>query len=193
MEGRYTMFFYEIETERLRLKNISYEDREFILSEFSNDSINRYLFDAEPLNSLEEADELISFYLQPEPRMQHRWILILKNSNTKIGTCGFHCWDESKKCVDIGYDLQEEYWGQGLVPEAAQLLIQHCFENLQLTGLWCCHYHGNIQSKRVQEKLGFIYHHTCQDVEVPLMNEIRVGHTNYMTKERWETIAIEKR
>ena len=44
------MLFHEIETERLLLKNISYEDREFILNEFSNNSINRYLFDAEPLN-----------------------------------------------------------------------------------------------------------------------------------------------
>ena len=30
-------------------------------------------------------------------------------------------------------------------------------------------------------------HHTCQEVEVPLMNEIRVGYTNFMTKETWET------
>lgn len=65
------MFFQEIETERLLLKNISFDDRDFMLKEFSDDAVNRYLFDVEPLSNLEEADELINFYLQPEPRAQH--------------------------------------------------------------------------------------------------------------------------
>lgn len=39
-------------------------------------------------------------------------------------------------------------------------------------------------------KVGFVYHHTCEEVPVPLMNEIRVGHTNYMTKERWEGLTF---
>ena len=41
------------------------------------------------------------------------------------------------------------------------------------------------QLKFVQEKLGFVYHHTCDDVPVPLLNEVRIGHTNVMTKEQW--------
>lgn len=32
------------------------------------------------------------------------------------------------------------------------------------------------------------YHHTCNDVPVTLLNEIRVGHTNVMTKEHWEEL-----
>ena len=36
-----------------------------------------------------------------------------------------------------------------------------------------------------EEEAGFVYHHTCDDVSVPLMNETRIGHTNYMTKEQW--------
>lgn len=43
------------------------------------------------------------------------------------------------------------------------------------------------KSKRVQEKLGFIYHHTCDEVPVPLLNEVRVGHTNVITKEQWKS------
>ena len=39
-----------------------------------------------------------------------------------------------------------------------------------------------------REKLGFVFHHTCDEVPVPLFNEIRVGHTNIMTKEHWEEL-----
>ena len=72
------------------------------------------------------------------------------------------------------------------MPEAVRELLRHGFENLRMTTIWCGYYDGNEKSKRVQEKVGFAYHHTCDEVEVPLMNEVRVGHTNYMTREMWE-------
>lgn len=68
------MLFKNLETERLYLKNIDISDRDFIYSQFSDDIVNRYLFDAEPLTDIEGADEIIAFYIQPEPRFQHRWI-----------------------------------------------------------------------------------------------------------------------
>ena len=58
---------------------------------------------------------------------------------------------------------------------------------LEMTTIWCGYYDGNKKSKRVQEKLGFIYHHTCDEVPVPLLNEVRVGHTNVITKEQWKS------
>ena len=82
--------FKELETEWLWLKNICYEDVEFIFEQFSNDDINRYLYDAEPMKELFEAQELIDFYTVSEPRYQHRWILVRKSDGVKLGTCGFH-------------------------------------------------------------------------------------------------------
>ena len=74
------------------------------------------------------------------------------------------------------------------MPEAARELLRYGFESLGMAVVWCGYYDGNTKSKRVQEKLGFSYHHTCNEVEVPLLNEIRVGHTNFITRERFEII-----
>ena len=71
--------------------------------------------------------------------------------------------------------------------KAAYALIKRGFETLGMTTIWCGYYDGNEKSKRVQEKLGFIYHHTCNEVPVPLLNEVRVGHTNVITKEQWKS------
>ena len=89
---------------------------------------------------------------------------------------------------ELGYWLGQPFWGKGYIPEAARALLRHGFEELGMTTVWCGYYDGNIKSKRVQEKLGFVFHHTCNDVPVPLLNEVRVGHTNVMTKERWGKI-----
>ena len=37
-----------------------------------------------------------------------------------------------------------------------------------------------------REKLGFVYHHTTEGIEVSLLGEIRTGHVMLLTREDWE-------
>lgn len=97
--------------------------------------------------------------------------------------------DKDDEC-ELGYWLGKPFWGCGYVPEAATALLSRAFTDLKMKTVWCGYYDGNTKSARVQEKLGFVYHHTCNNVHVPLMNEIRIGHTNIMTKEHWQEIKI---
>jgi ribosomal-protein-alanine N-acetyltransferase len=69
------LVFKELQTDRLFFKYISSDDSDFIFTVFSNDDVNRYLYDAEPLTDISGADDIIDFYLEPEPRNQHRWVL----------------------------------------------------------------------------------------------------------------------
>ena len=95
--------------------------------------------------------------------------------------------EQDDEC-ELGYWLGKPYWGKGYMLEAARALLARAFNELNMKTVWCGYYDGNIKSKRVQEKLGFEYHHTCNNVEVPLMQEIRVGHTNYMTKDMFNKL-----
>lgn len=91
---------------------------------------------------------------------------------------------------ELGYWIGQPFWGKGYIPEAARALLRHGFEDLGMTTVWCGYYDGNVKSKRIQEKLGFVFHHTCQNEPVPLLNEVRVSHTNVMTKARWKEICL---
>lgn len=170
------MFFKEFETDRLILKNISKDDRAFILRQFSNDRMNEFLFDAEPLKSLEEADEIIDFYLQPEPREQHRWVLILKSNGSPIGTCGFHCWDRKNNQVDIGYDLQEEHWGQGLMTEALQAILLFAENKMNVEKINAHIYVDNARSIKIAKKLGFIF---SGETEICVFRDRKYLHNIY--------------
>ena len=86
---------------------------------------------------------------------------------------------------ELGYWLGKPFWGKGYMPEAAREIIRHGFEELGMHTIWCGYYEGNQKSKRVQEKVGFLYHHTSKDAPVPLMNEIRTEYVNGMTREQW--------
>jgi RimJ/RimL family protein N-acetyltransferase len=65
-------------------------------------------------------------------------------------------------------------------------MLRYAFEDLHMNRVWCGYYDGNAKSRRVQEKLGFVYHHTTEGIEVTQVNEIRTGHVMLMTKETWE-------
>jgi len=147
--------FLNLETDRLILRNIGMEDNEFILGLFSNEDVNRYLFDAEPLKDLSGADDIIDFYLKPEPRNQHRWIIIRKEDNTKMGTCGFHCWDRDKASAEMGYDLKKEYWGNGYMEEALKQIIEFSYTKMKIQEINACIYVDNSKSIRLVKKLGF--------------------------------------
>ena len=87
---------------------------------------------------------------------------------------------------EIGYWIGKPYWGQGLIPEATNELIRHCFEELNIHLIWCGYYEGNEKSKRVQEKCGFTYHHTNYDVPCVSLGDIRTEHITCLTKEVWQ-------
>lgn len=115
-----------------------------------------------------------------------------KENNEAIGAVelklnGHTDMTEREDECELGYWLGKPFWGRGYMPEAAMELLRHGFEDLGMTTIWCGYYDGNSKSKRAQEKMGFKYHHTCNEVPVPLLNEVRIGHTNYMTLEMWNT------
>ena len=97
--------------------------------------------------------------------------------------------DRDDEC-ELGYWIGRPFWGQGLIPEAAQELLRHAFEELGMQAVWCGYYEGNEKSRRVQEKLGFAYQHSTEGLAVPLLNEIRTGHCSLMTKQRWQKVQL---
>ena len=72
--------------------------------------------------------------------------------------------------------------------ETKRLILRPWREDLGMARVWCGYYDGNVKSRRVQEKLGFVYHHTTEGIEVSLVGEVRTGHVMLMTKEVWEVI-----
>lgn len=119
------------------------------------------------------------------------YAIVLKETGLPVGSIGLHHNDLAEKDdeAELGYWLGVPYWGRGIVPEAARALLRRAFEDLGLARVWCGYYEGNEKSKRVQEKLGFLYQWTTENVPVPQLGETRRGHVSLMTRERWDAIT----
>ena len=114
--------------------------------------------------------------------------VVEEGSGKVIGSAGFvgtHREELPGPDDELGYALHPGYWGRGLIPEAARELLRWGFEELGLRTIWCGHYEGNLKSRRVIEKCGFVYRFS-QETEVPLMGERRLTHFFALTREEWD-------
>ncbi len=85
------------------------------------------------------------------------WALILRAENKMIGSCGFTRIDCKNHLGEVGYVLNQNYWGRGIATEALQRVIQFAFEVLELNRVESRFMEGNIPSKRVMEKAGMTF------------------------------------
>lgn len=56
---------------------------------------------------------------------------------------------------ELGYWLGKPFWGRGYMPEAAEELLRHGFEDLGMTTIWCGYYDGNQKSKEYRRSWDF--------------------------------------
>ena len=141
-----------------------------------------------PIHTSEENSLEIIRGVLSEPET---YAVVLKETGKPVGSVGIMRKGHGSAPMgnseaEIGYWIGVPYWGQGLIPEAGRELLRRCFEELSCTGVWCGYYNGNEKSKRVQEKCGFVYHHTERDKPCALMNDIRTEHFTYLTKDTWQ-------
>lgn len=182
-----------LETERLILRKWTKEDADSLF-EYAKDPDVGPIAGWKPHASREESLSVIQNVLQGA----ECYAICEKENGRAIGAIELRLnehtdmTERDDEC-ELGYWLGKPFWGRGYMPEAAREIIRHGFEDLGMNTIWCGYYEGNQKSKRVQEKVGFTYHHTCNEVPVPLLNEIRIGHTNIMTREDWEKIKKDSR
>ncbi|HEM6190558.1 TPA: GNAT family N-acetyltransferase [Streptococcus suis] len=136
--------------------------------------------------SVEESREIIKTVLsQPET-----YALVLKETGQVIGSIGLMLGkqgglDLPDSEAELGYWLGQGFWGQGLIPEACQVLLDYGFSQLSLDKIWCRAFVENSKSLRVQEKLGFVYQYLLEDVHFPLIDEVRTERVSLLTRGEW--------
>ena len=118
------------------------------------------------------------------------YAVVLKETGQPVGSIGLMIGKLSNIGLpdtegEIGFWIGVPYWGQGLIPEAVRELMRHGFEDLKLEKLWCGYFDGNDKSKRAQEKCGFRYHHTKENVPCALKGVLRTTHFTCISKEAW--------
>ncbi len=170
----------KLETERLILRPWKKDDAES-LYKYAKDSRIGIMCGWQPHTSVNNSREIIENVLSKE----ETYAVCLKD-NIAIGSISIMIGENSniglpKDEAEIGYWIGVDFWGQGLIPEACREIIRHSHEELKLKKLWCGYFEGNEQSRKVQEKCGFVYHHTNNEVYWKAIDKMVVEHISVLT------------
>lgn len=136
--------------------------------------------------SVEDSWEVIRNVLS----VPESYAVILKEAGRPVGSIGLMVGGASNIGIpdtegEIGYWIGVPHWGQGLIPEATREIMRHGFEDLGLERMWCGYFDGNDKSRRVQEKCGFRYHHTAENVPCQIDGLRRTEYVTCITRDEW--------
>jgi ribosomal-protein-serine acetyltransferase len=72
-----------------------------------------------------------------------------------IGVAGFHSVDWTHRSTNIGYWLDEQHQGRGIMTRAVRVLTDHAFQEWKLNRVEIRAATNNLRSRAIPERLGF--------------------------------------
>ena len=115
-------------------------------------------------NTLEETEAFISRQQRHQRERGYCFFAAeLRETNEVIGFIGLSYLDRSMDfapCVEIGWRLRKDVWGQGLAPEGARACLDFGFTELGLEAIYAYATTKNLPSFAVMRKIGMTEHST---------------------------------
>lgn len=159
--------FKELESDRLVLRKITSQDAAELYEIYSNKEVMLYFDDRGAFESMSEAEEMAKGYEEGlKNKWEMRWGIVLKETGKLIGTCGFHAISDYDKRVEVGYDLNREYWGQKIMTESLSLIFSFAFDVSDVNRIEAFIEPPNTGSRVLLEKLGFTLEGTLRQHEM---------------------------
>lgn len=146
-----------LQTERLRLRELSYADTKFIISLLNSPGSLKYIGDRKV-----KTEEQAKIYLENGPLKSYKdngygkYLVERKADDCAIGTCGIIKRDFLQH-PDIGYALLPEYTGKGYAYEIAAATMVYAKERLKLKTILAITDPENTHSIALLKKIVMTY------------------------------------
>jgi ribosomal-protein-alanine N-acetyltransferase len=149
--------FPVLETDRLVLREITMADLDWYMAHFTRPEMveGDGVFGPQ---SKEAAEKQLGEYIVDlfRNRDGFRWGVSLRGRPELIGSVGLFKWARPwGHMAELGYDLQREHWGKGVMSEAVRPVIEFGFRRMRLTRIEALAFASNARSVRLLERFGF--------------------------------------
>jgi ribosomal-protein-alanine N-acetyltransferase len=143
-----------VQTARFIIREFNPEEEILLINLYNDEKVNKYI-------TRRTDDETRQRFAQTLKEYENgsglgRWGIFNRNDNDFIGVCSLKPADSDPTRIELGYVLNEKYWGRGLATELSKALIFYGFEDKGLTEICACTLPENAASQNVLLKAGFI-------------------------------------
>ena len=145
----------KINCDKVYLRNIDISDAEAIFDIYSDAEVTRFL-DFPVMKDVNHAenfiDDVLLGYLNGDLL---EWAIIENKKDTFIGTIHFAQWDYKHGHAKIGFALNKNWWGRGIMKDLLSPFIQFGFKELRLNRIQANINPLNNACKKLFEERGF--------------------------------------
>jgi len=146
---------FKIVTDRLLMRPFSLDDIEPFSQICTNPEVMRYIGNGKPLDKETVKTQITNWIHLYDKQGYGLLALTLKENQQLIGFCGLlHQTVDAEDFVELGYRLDQAFWGKGMATEAALAIKNYALNQLKIPTLISIIHHENIASKNVASKVG---------------------------------------
>jgi [ribosomal protein S5]-alanine N-acetyltransferase len=145
-----------LRTERVTLRQLSINDQHAIFALRSDPEINKYLnrqlckTNEDAINFINKVNDNI------EKGIALYWAISMTDTKTFVGTICLFDFSSEKNSCELGYELMTQFQGQGIMKEAAQVVIDYVFQTLKLRNILAFTHCDNQNSTKLLSKFDFV-------------------------------------
>lgn len=150
---------FNIETDRLILRDLKEEDLPVLIEYFTDPKARRNIL------STQSNEAFVKWYLEAasllsrqEPRRFYALAVTLKSTGEVIGSCDLWGADSDSVQAKIGWHIGSNYSGKGYATEAAGQLLSVGFEANDMMSIYADCFAHNKAAIRVMEKIEMTRH-----------------------------------
>ena len=152
-----------METARLVLRPFVREDAEAMYRNWASDPEVTKFLSWPTYKTVDTAYEILNIWV-PQYRDDtfYQWAIELKEIGEVIGSISVVNFDERVDMAEIGFCIGRSWWGQGMMTEAFQAVIDFLFGEVGVLRIEAGHDPNNPASGAVQRKCGLKYEGTLR-------------------------------
>lgn len=142
-------------TPRLRLRRMEERDAPGIFAVLSDPVAMRYMSRGVATDPEEAVAQVRFVHEMQEQGEVLEWTVALRDSDAHIGGCLLFNFDPRNRRAEIGFSMARAHWGRGYMTEAAQAVIDHAWNALDLHRLEADAHPDNAACLALLARLGF--------------------------------------
>ena len=143
--------------ETFTLRDVQLNDASEYYHYLNQPGVREFVPDACLPSSPEAAKKELQFLRDLHNRRRSvYWTIADRHTNTMVGACGFEVWNRFHHRLELAYDLNPQYWRQGITSAALSSIITYAFNTMDAERIEAYTTTTNTPSMLLLEKLGFI-------------------------------------
>ncbi|MBK1810580.1 GNAT family N-acetyltransferase [Clostridium sp. YIM B02505] len=144
-------------SEKYKIRLIEAKDKENLFEVYSNEKVAKYI-SRSIHKDIKDTEMFMDTISNRNRNGDNLYLGICEDKTDKIiGVVRFFIKDD-EKAITIGYGLNEEYWGKGIIPQSIDAVINVIKYNYKGIRLRATIRTDNYKSIKCIEKLGFQFH-----------------------------------